>query len=705
MRHMIIASLVFSLLLQASGVAALEMESLTPHIVVSEVMANALDEDTGEFIELINMSSTPIDLATWKISDPGDTSDRIQDFLGEHDAGKPGTTVFPNEYAIIVDQEYAGEYQAYFDEADNEDRFVMLTLDDSTLGNGLGNSNDIITLTSPDELFTTSLSWTKDAGNGVSLAEHGLLLDQLVPSAQEFGASPGDENNVEPIAELTASTLEGPAPLSVTFSVNANDAEDLPVTTTLDFGDGTIAGTEPFAHAYAHAGNYTATLHVVDSDGVTTEASVVLNVTAPEDCDVTLSEIYPKPKNEDDEFIELVNHDSHPCHLDTFSVDDAEGGSAPFALTGKSILPHSYLVLPRSETGIALNNSNESARLLHNGVELDVLSFSGTAPEEKSYSRIGTNSAWTSHVTPETLNIFDDPEPETEDVENDKDDDPTPQSSKDNEEVLSITSVQKVRSIGKGKFVKIQAIVTTATGSLSKKYLYVSDTTGGIQIYSSKESFPKLAVGDQVIIEGKRSESGGEARILIAESDDIQKTGRRRNTSPKITSAKSLGEKLEGQLVMIAGKVSKKHSSGFYLDDATGTTKVTATEPAHIDRSKIITGKNYTVTGIVSQTSSGYRVLPRSSADIRDGILLSALPTTGFDYTKAPIAILAAGSRIAHTALLPLLIQANNIKNFVFRIYKKLRKTLRRDNLLLLQQRVNVAHIHLADIEIAYLSS
>ncbi len=48
-------------------------------IIINEVMANPLDEDTGEFIELFNAGDDPIDVLNWQFTD-GDATDIIQPF-------------------------------------------------------------------------------------------------------------------------------------------------------------------------------------------------------------------------------------------------------------------------------------------------------------------------------------------------------------------------------------------------------------------------------------------------------------------------------------------------------------------------------------------------------------------------------------------------------------------------------------------------
>lgn len=155
-------------------------------IVINEVMANALDEDTGEFIELFNTGSEPVDVLNWQFTD-GDATDIIQPFRGR------GTTVSPKGYALILDAEYADEYDLPPDA-------VLLTTKNTTLGNGL-QTNDPITLF--DESGTTVIdtySHPFNPKNGIS-AERvdvtvGDLPENWKASLDPSGATPGRENSV-----------------------------------------------------------------------------------------------------------------------------------------------------------------------------------------------------------------------------------------------------------------------------------------------------------------------------------------------------------------------------------------------------------------------------------------------------------------------------------------------------------------------------
>lgn len=85
-----------------------------------------------------------------------------------------------------------------------------------------------------------------------------------------------------PVAAITASTLSGTAPLSVSFSgQNSSDSDGTIASYQWSFGTGDTATGVTSAYTYSAAGSYSAVLTVVDNDGLVGTASVTINVLAP----------------------------------------------------------------------------------------------------------------------------------------------------------------------------------------------------------------------------------------------------------------------------------------------------------------------------------------------------------------------------------------------------------------------------------------
>ncbi|MGB0589751.1 MAG: lamin tail domain-containing protein [Myxococcota bacterium] len=165
-------------------------------ISIMEVMANPLNEDTDEFIELLNYGSEPVDLAAFRISD-GDKEEPLVSFDG-------GTTVVePGGYALILDAEYAGTYGVAGD-------VVLLTTPDTSIGTGLS-TNDPIKLRAPKGAAAIDTYFFPfNPGNGVSAEKIDLLVGDVHQNwaASSCNATPGAPNCVAVVggSEATIST-------------------------------------------------------------------------------------------------------------------------------------------------------------------------------------------------------------------------------------------------------------------------------------------------------------------------------------------------------------------------------------------------------------------------------------------------------------------------------------------------------------------
>ena len=114
-----------------------------------------LDEGTGEFVEVYNDGSSPIDLWGLIIYD-GDAWDFIREYQGG------STVVQPGEYAVIIDQDYTGQYSI-------PAGVTVVTVDDGSIGSGLAASSDEVYLYEADGYSVIdAYAFPFNPGNGVS---------------------------------------------------------------------------------------------------------------------------------------------------------------------------------------------------------------------------------------------------------------------------------------------------------------------------------------------------------------------------------------------------------------------------------------------------------------------------------------------------------------------------------------------------------
>ncbi len=88
--------------------------------------------------------------------------------------------------------------------------------------------------------------------------------------------------NQAPVARITASTVNGTAPLAVNFSgAGSTDADGSIVSYAWAFGDGGTATGATASRTYTNPGSYTAQLTVTDNGGLTNASSVTITVNRP----------------------------------------------------------------------------------------------------------------------------------------------------------------------------------------------------------------------------------------------------------------------------------------------------------------------------------------------------------------------------------------------------------------------------------------
>lgn len=300
---------------------------------------------------------------------------------------------------------------------------------------------------------------------------------------------------------------------------------------------------------------------------------------------IVISELLPNPIGPDmnDEFIELYNPNDELVNLNNWLLDDEDGGSRPYKIVDLIIEPHEYLALFRSDTKLALNNNEDRVRLINP---------LGDIVSEIDYKNIKEGLAYASVNNQWQLTT-----------------NPTP--GEENEIELAI---KKSSTVNSNKIIKITGTVLVEPGVLGSQIFYIRDEN--IQVYNYKKDFPNLAVGDIVEVVGELSESAGEKRIKTTTKNDIKVIGRQSELLPLAISAADIDESNLGQLVKIAGVILEVKGNYVYIDDGSDEAKIYLKSSAQIDKSLFIEGQNIELVGIVSNSNSGYRLLPRYNTDI-----------------------------------------------------------------------------------------
>ena len=105
------------------------------------------------------------------------------------------------------------------------------------------------------------------------------ILNHMSAAATYTSGTPGPQ---PPVATLSLNPGSGTAPVAVTAStVASTDPQGSALTSSIDFGDGTVSAGPTALHTYSNAGTYTVKATVSDAMGMSAQASGTVSVNAP----------------------------------------------------------------------------------------------------------------------------------------------------------------------------------------------------------------------------------------------------------------------------------------------------------------------------------------------------------------------------------------------------------------------------------------
>lgn len=344
---------------------------------------------------------------------------------------------------------------------------------------------------------------------------------------------------------------------------------------------------------------------------------------------IIISEIYPNPFGRDNregssEWIELYNDSDEDVNLNGWKIDDIlRKGSKEYIIDNQIIKARSFKVFENIQTKIMLNNSGDEVNILWvDGEVVDKVRYE-KASEGFSYNFVLDSWAWGEKLTPGSNNKIEEIKIENV-LGKDKLKNNLEQSiilweeeEGETEDNYFEADLKDFEYFTKYARVKIMGIVSAPPGIFANNIFYLLGEGSGIQIYSSDIKIPKIEMGDKIEIIGRISEIGGESRILLDDKKDVEIISSNNLVESKIISINKINKDTEGLLVTIEGKVSQIKKDVFFLSDDSGEIKIYIKPQTGIKKPKIEVGNWMVITGQVSQTSAGYRILPRFQGDLK----------------------------------------------------------------------------------------
>lgn len=174
--------------------------------------------------------------------------------------------------------------------------------------------------------------------------------------------------------------------------------------------------------------------------------------------------------------------------------------------------------------------------------------------------------------------------------------------------------LSRVRSLPSGSRVFVSGVVSAPPGLINANYFYIAGS--GIQVWNPKKAFPHLERGDVVRVAGTLRKNGKEQAIRIENPEHVVVTNHSNDPDAHTVAIQDISEPLEGFLVRVSGTVTEMRWPNIYLGEGDARVRVYVPKNAGIKKDSVRKKDSVTVVGIVSETSGGYRIVPRDQNDI-----------------------------------------------------------------------------------------
>lgn len=391
----------------SSSTSSSQSSAPSSQLYISELLPNPAGSDEAEWIEIATTGSEAVLIGNLQFMDTSGKQTTL--------TLSGATHLLPNTYTVFTKAE---------------------------LGFTLKNSSGTVQLLHND-ILQDSLTYP-EVVEAVSFgrASSGSLVQ---PYCAPTPGAPNVTTAFEPLIEwqnvsgqFTASgTLVATGALTANIKLSASGTTLNSASCQVTFSDGwQSASCNPPSHTVPHSGTGQIAIHITNYCGTTVQhivdyiiykantsgggnaqnstQNIEHKCSSITTSGVRISEAFMNPIGDEKvgEWIELWNQNSHSVSLCGWQLDDSEGGSKPYDLREYNLAPNTYLVIPRTQSAIALNNSNESVRLFaplntEGSVQLvDVVEYGKSTEGESLALREDGHYVWTPFTTPGAANQF-----------------------------------------------------------------------------------------------------------------------------------------------------------------------------------------------------------------------------------------------------------------------------------------------------------
>ncbi|MDD5032296.1 MAG: lamin tail domain-containing protein, partial [Patescibacteria group bacterium] len=347
-------------------------------IIISEILPNPVGSDNEtEFIELYNKGEREVNLRGWGIGDDSKTKFKFKDDVFVKNGRYLAVLRSESKIALNNNGDKVNLYQP-----------LKETLQQIAEYKGAEEGRSYNWATSSREWIWSEIT-TPGKANIIKTVNHPPLVSFVCPEEIIVG---------QPVLFDSSDTID-------------EDGDKLKF--SWDFGDGIKLDLASPEHAFLKAGNYLVKLAVSDGENEVSKEEILRILSSagqPEKASevsglfsVIINEVLPDPEGSDsEEWIEFKNNGLGKVNLLGWQVDDIEAGSQPYKISSDLWLPAGgFYLMERSESGLALNNADESIRLFNEAGDLVDEIYYEKSYSNESYARDENGKYfWTTALTP-----------------------------------------------------------------------------------------------------------------------------------------------------------------------------------------------------------------------------------------------------------------------------------------------------------------
>lgn len=646
-----------------------------PVVVINEVLwMGSAASSADEWIELRNLSDQPVDISNWQLTKKSSGTETpmltipagtlisaqgyflMSNYAETHASSNLGLS--PGYITTDVALSNTALQLKLYDSA-----HVLLDTADDGVGNPLAGAYDA----SAHVYASMERNSLPDNGTLATSWHTATMSVGWKPESMEKG-TPGSTNSHGQPTAAAGPDQTAIAGQTVNFDgSDSSDPENVPLTFAWNFGDNQTAAESTPRHVYASAGTYTVTLAIsngflsaTDTTQIRVDAAPVpvpttpttmpaasgINPTVPATTATScrglrLNEIFPDPPGDDGaEFIELVNDTAAPISVTGCAlwVNTARA----FTLTGTdTVAAHGYFVVLKNVSHLSLVNTGATIRLVdRDGTELQRTAYPA-AIKKLSWSWLSGSWAWTS-PTPAQVNAEPAEAVPSQSSASRSGSKTTVDAKKKTIKaapVVTDMSIEEANRTDVGELVRVTGTVTASNDILGSHLLFIEDDQGAIPI-RLYEGGPRFTIGQHIQVEGKlQSFQGGRLIKVSASLGRAIVTPGQSSITPDDMTIDGLNQELANHLVHIRGTIGSVSATKITIDDGTGEANVYIKPSTGITRPTMHSGDTLEVTGIVSVMTTGTKILPRTTDDLRVERVLGTSVTNTNSAMSAPKAV------------------------------------------------------------------